>query len=248
MPRIVRSPRVYTFAQWQEIIEEFTRSGLSQTQFCKQKELTHSTFHNWRKKLLSPNSYQPKTHRTYSFEEWKELIAAWEKGDLSKPEFCEQHGTTLSAFYYWESIVKIPNSLQSQERGRRMYTLEEQKSHVDDWRKSGLSKRDYSVQKNLVASTLEKWIRKFNLLDPVPKSTMPSPVMTLESIKDPKENSTAFFQEHFVPVSLDSASPVSPSFNNQRIEVTFADGHHLCFHGPFDLELLGSWLTPLLTK
>jgi len=248
MPRIVRSPRVYTFAQWQEIIEEFTKSGLNQSQFCKQKELTPSAFYNWRKKLLSPNSYQPKAHRTYSFEEWKELIAAWEKGDLSKPEFCEQQGITLSAFYYWENIVKIPNSLQSQERGRRMYTLEEQKSHVDDWRKSGLSKSVYSVQKNLIVSTLDKWIRKFNLLEPVPKSIMPSPAMTLEPTKDPKENSTAFFQEHFVPVSLDSGSSNTPSFNNQRVEVTFADGHRLCLQGAFDLELLGSWLTPLLTK
>lgn len=37
--------------QWQELIEEQARSGLSQAAFCKQEQLALSTFANWKRRL-----------------------------------------------------------------------------------------------------------------------------------------------------------------------------------------------------
>ncbi len=44
--------------QWQQIIDEHALSGLSQERFCKDKDLSFSTFQSWRKKLGTPSSSQ----------------------------------------------------------------------------------------------------------------------------------------------------------------------------------------------
>jgi hypothetical protein len=44
--RIRRSPE-----QWQELIDEQARSGLSQADFCEREQLALSTFTNWKRRL-----------------------------------------------------------------------------------------------------------------------------------------------------------------------------------------------------
>ncbi|MBA3814709.1 MAG: hypothetical protein H0X26_09585 [Alphaproteobacteria bacterium] len=44
-----------------------------------------------------------------------------------------------------------------------------------------------------------------------------------------------------------SSSPLASFASNQKIEITFAQGHRLCLEGSFDWNELRTWLTPLLT-
>jgi transposase-like protein len=37
--------------QWQNIINDFTESGLSGAQFCKQNDIRYASFSKWRKRL-----------------------------------------------------------------------------------------------------------------------------------------------------------------------------------------------------
>ena len=45
--RIHRSPE-----QWQGLLNQYERSGLSQRAFCQQAGLSHGTFSRWRRRLL----------------------------------------------------------------------------------------------------------------------------------------------------------------------------------------------------
>lgn len=40
-----------TVEQWQTIINTFSTSGLSGTQFCKQQDIKYASFSKWRKRL-----------------------------------------------------------------------------------------------------------------------------------------------------------------------------------------------------
>jgi hypothetical protein len=44
--------------------------------------------------------------------------------------------------------------------------------------------------------------------------------------------------------------PASPSSTatNQKIEITFVNGHRFCLEGSFDWDIISTWLTPLLTQ
>jgi len=45
--------------QWQEIMEAFAASGLSQEAFCAQESLAMSTFSKWRKQLRQGTADEP---------------------------------------------------------------------------------------------------------------------------------------------------------------------------------------------
>jgi hypothetical protein len=40
--------------------------------------------------------------------QWVELMAAYEAGDLSQREFCEQHDVAYSTFGYWRKRLRSP--------------------------------------------------------------------------------------------------------------------------------------------
>lgn len=40
--------------------------------------------------------------------QWIELMAAYEGGDLSQREFCEQHAVAYSTFGYWRKQLRSP--------------------------------------------------------------------------------------------------------------------------------------------
>lgn len=194
-----------------------------------------------------------KPRSAYTPTQWKIIIEDFEKSGLTKGEFCHQRSLTPSVFARWKKKLLSPHGFQK--RGRHVYTLEQQKDFIEDWRRSGLSKYAYCVWKNLTPSVFNGWVKEFGSLDPSPQvhneesEAIPSvTVTTPELTSPPKPNPTAFFQENFVPLSLNPAPPKDPSTSNQKIEVVFAQGHRLSLQGSFDLGLLGSWLAPLLTK
>ena len=57
----------YKTQQWQQIMTNYSRSGLSQKVFCKQEGLAMSTFSKWRKQLGLINT-RPEVERTADFK------------------------------------------------------------------------------------------------------------------------------------------------------------------------------------
>lgn len=55
-----KTKRQYRSAQqWQHLINDFTQSGLSQSEFCRQHSVTPSALWSWRKKLGATFATQP---------------------------------------------------------------------------------------------------------------------------------------------------------------------------------------------
>ena len=48
------------------------------------------------------------TVKRKSRAQWVELMAAYEAGDLSQREFCEQHDIAYSTFGYWRKRLRSP--------------------------------------------------------------------------------------------------------------------------------------------
>ena len=57
----------YNTQQWQQIMENYSRSGLNQKAFCKQEGLAMSTFSKWRKQLGLINTH-PEVEGTVDFK------------------------------------------------------------------------------------------------------------------------------------------------------------------------------------
>ena len=134
---------------------------------------------------------------------------------------------------------------------RSSHTPEQWEKIINDCLKNGLSEAALGKQKELTPADFVPYKKRGMHSDSVqPQSkedTAEQIATTLEMSADSKDNSDDFLQDNFVPLSIDPASLNNASPTNQKIEVVFAQGHRLCLDGPFDLELLGAWLTPLLT-
>ena len=50
------------------------------------------------------------------------------------------------------------------------------------------------------------------------------------------------------PTSVTTSISPTASITNQKVEITFANGHRFCLEGSFDWEIVSTWLTPLLTQ
>ena len=48
-----------TIAYWRKLIDEFKQSDLTQTEFCRQRQLRFKTFNNWYRKLNITEPTQP---------------------------------------------------------------------------------------------------------------------------------------------------------------------------------------------
>jgi transposase-like protein len=184
-----RSPRFYTPEQWKEFIDKWQKSGLSQSKFCRQHELTHSAFFRWRNKItgLKSGLSIPKTSQTASFDslsrvtekselvhkkkrrkacyytaaQWKEFIHDWKQSGFSQRNYCRQKGLTYSAFVNWSKKLEDPEVAKlANIKKRTQYTFEQWKEFIDDWKKSGLSQGAYCLQKNLAPTTFFSWSKK----------------------------------------------------------------------------------------
>jgi|GEM_PF-6544383 len=124
-------------------------------------------------------------------------------------------------------------------REKREYTVEQWKEIIADWEKSGVSMNAYCIRNKLHPTSLCRWKKKIQQ-SLLPQSS-PSP--------DKKQpvNLEDLLQDFFVPVAKTEDVTPTSSLGNQKLEIMFVQGHHLCLNGPFDWEKLSFWLTPLLT-
>lgn len=186
--KLPRPRRFYTPEQWKEFIDMWQKSGLSQTAFCQQHELTPSAFDRWRTKITRLESglsfpktspmtsfpslltgksglVQEKKHRSpryYTLAQWKEIIDDWRKSGLSQDAYCLQKDLAPTTFFTWAKKLEDPELAKGaslQERPR--YTLEQWKEFVEEWKESGLSRDAYCRKKDLAPTTFFNWSKKF---------------------------------------------------------------------------------------
>lgn len=128
-----RLPRYHTFEQWKFFIEEWKESGLSVTQYCKKRDLTHSAFSKWFKKVTGSSVYSS------SYQSSKLM---------SLPPLLEINESGLES----ESEVK---------KSKDRVAVEKWKELIIDWQQSGLNLSSYCNQNNLSHTSLRDWLYKF---------------------------------------------------------------------------------------
>jgi hypothetical protein len=240
----------YTMEQWQEIIADWKKSGLSRDIYCTKKNLARTTFYHWSKKFEDPEQAlrlaQTSARRHYTLEQQKEYVDDWKKSSLSQEAYCREKGIAVATFYTWLQKFRDPNFLEEAlKRGpspvRRHYTLDEQRAYVEGWKKSNLSKEAYCRKHHLSSSTFYYWEQKFTAWQassPISKETQ-------------KKESALSILDQFIPVTLKPASTIatpSVSPTKQKVEVVLSQGHRLSLEGSFEWEALAPLLTALLTK
>lgn len=65
-----------TAGQWQKIIDQQQASGMSQKDFCRDRNIGLSTFTNWKRKLGGKATATPKETLTPPDEAWIEIPSA----------------------------------------------------------------------------------------------------------------------------------------------------------------------------
>ncbi len=78
MEKSARAPR-RTAIQWQAIVEQQMKSGMTTTEFCKAEGIAYQSFMNWKKKLVVTDG-RPTEHND-GFVELTEAFSSNEKND-----------------------------------------------------------------------------------------------------------------------------------------------------------------------
>ncbi|MBA3814707.1 MAG: hypothetical protein H0X26_09575 [Alphaproteobacteria bacterium] len=219
----------YSPEEWKEIIDDWEKSNLSKNAYCKLKRIPYSSFCTWHTKLYPSNSLS----RKEVSERWKKIVRNWEKSGLSKSAYCRAKGLHTAIFCVQEKKFN-PHILR---KTSHMEAAERWAPIVEDWKKGGLSKFIYCRKHKLTYSIFCKWVKNS-------EETLPQ--LHSAPIQDPPRETTS--QTHIgfcLPSSalLKGTLPV-----NQKMEVFLSQGEHVFLKGPFDWEMLSSWLTPLLTR
>lgn len=146
-----KSKRSPTPEEWKERIEDWKKSGLQKTIYCRKKEIDYSCFLKWEKRL------DPlwKSHREKALETQKAIVEEWEKTNLSITDYCKEKKIKRDAFYDWRKRV---SSAFKEEASLR--TLTRWTHFMEEWRMSGLSRNAYCKKKGLCNSSFYRWERR----------------------------------------------------------------------------------------
>ncbi len=221
--------RRYNLEEWEKIIEDWEKSGLTKHDYCKKQKLVYQTFCNWERKISpsTPLSYQNLKER------WEKIIKNWEKSGLNQHAYCSAKGLNYPVFMHWEKKLN-PHIFR---KTKDIKAVERWTPLVADWEKSGLTKGAYCKKHRLAQSDLCRWVK---LLDSPKALEMSTDVIEKPKSEDLQEPMAfSFFKKDN---SIDSSTLV------QRMDVRLSQGEHFCLEGPFDWPKLMTWLTPLLTR
>lgn len=93
-------------------------------------------------------------------EEWREIVEDWKTTSLTQSSYCRKKYLCLSTFYRWEKKFKSPDFVPQHIKEKEVH--ERWKVVIEDWEKSGLTKRAYSLKKHLNHNDLYRWEKKIN--------------------------------------------------------------------------------------
>ena len=207
------------------IIEDWEKSGLNMSTYCRQKRIPIGSFYEWRCKFTPSSCTNLKQIR----DKWKKHIEDWKKSGLSKHAYCKEKELSRSDISRWEKRLDPSVS--------RKTALEKWTEIVEDWKKSGLEKSVYCRRKKLNPTSFYVWEKKLNSSEPP------------QRLSDLTEESQSQFErslkDSFTPLEVISRESFS---SHSKVDVILSQGHHLSLEDSFDWKTLRGGLMPLLTK
>lgn len=144
---------IHTLEEWNEIIEDCEKSGLSKDAYCKEKKISKATFYKWKSRV--DLSFRKESYMK-TFQEWESIIEDWKKSGLHKNAYCKEKNIEYFAFYAWER--KINPSLSP----KQIENLKKWEILIEDWRKSGMDVTKYCKEKRIERDIFFKWKTKIS--------------------------------------------------------------------------------------
>lgn len=141
------------FNKWTAIMEDWKKSGLQKTIYCREKGICYTVFLKWEKR------FNPLWRPVWkeSLEAQKEIVEDWRQTDLNMTDYCQEKKIKRNTFYTWRkregSSVKEEISLR---------TLKKWTQLVEEWHISGLSRWAYCKKKGMHSPSFYKWERRLN--------------------------------------------------------------------------------------
>jgi hypothetical protein len=129
--------------QWEPLIDEWEKSGLSEAAFCKEKKLNNPQFYGWIKRLR-PSLYT--TNAEKFVKKWEPIIEDWKKSGLNKYVYCRERGIKWQVFCKWEKRINPSHKPHSEENRAKWSAI------IEDWKQSGMSQSEYIVKHDLTYS------------------------------------------------------------------------------------------------
>jgi hypothetical protein len=214
---------------WEEIIEEWEKSGIQKKVFCKEKSISPTNFRFWMKRLR-PSLIGKQSRDTVN--QWEAIIEDWKKSGLSRNAYCIQNELLTTALYNWERKL---NSSAPRESAT-MSAVKRWTAIIEDWKKSDCPPYIYCKKKGIIAASFYSWrYRLYPAEYPQCKKERPAPYeLTAQDLLMPAALSR--------PFSSEGSSP------SHRIEFMLSQGHSLTLEGYSDSGKLISFLTPLLKR
>ena len=266
----------YSPEEWEKIIEDYERSGLSVPAYSKKKRIPLSSLYGWKYKLR-PSSHK---HLKQTEDKWIKIMEDWQKSGMAPFSYCKEKKIPPSAFYSWQSKL-VPSLYNSRKK-----IPERWKKTIEDWQKSGLSKNVYCQEKELYPDTFSRWQKRlnFNIASQKTLQEKWSEIINdwqqsglkrgtycrkkkLERIafykwekklrswreltphsNPEKGESQPNLQESFTSLFSSPANSVESSYPTPKIQLTFPQGHYLILEGSFNQKKLSSWLNLLLYR
>ncbi len=220
--------RQKTPEMWEELIEEWEKSGLQKIVYCKEKNISKSHLCVWIRRLRPSLIYKQSRD---AIKKWEAIIEDWKKSGLSKHAYCLQNELPYS-FYRWEK--KLNPSAPREDL--HMVAVKKWTEIIEDWKKSGWSAYVYCKKKGFTTTTFYYWRQRLN---------------PFEYSRRKKERPIPYeptLQELLMPATLSRPLSRKDSSPPQKVEVALSQGHFLALEGSFDRGKLLSFLTPLLKR
>lgn len=138
-------------------IDEFKKSGLSKTEFCKINNINRANLYGWTCKYepsLVKKTY--KINHIHTEDEKLEIIKEYQESNLSIEEFSNKKGINRTTICRWKNKYGLVQSL-------RKFSKEELDNLADEYRNSNLSPRNFSKLKNVPRGTIERIAETYSI-------------------------------------------------------------------------------------
>lgn len=138
--------------EWEEVIQDWQRSGLSKRAYYKEKQMNGANFHVWIKRLR-PSLVNE--HFREIAKKWESIIEDWETSGLGPYNYCQVNIIKYGDFCRWRKKLR-PDEESRSAKGRKMW-----EGRIEEWKTSGLGISAFCKQKNISAiSHFYEWVQK----------------------------------------------------------------------------------------
>lgn len=185
---------VRALQQWEPLIDEWEKSGLSEATFCKEKKLKNPQFYGWVKRLR-PSLYT--TNSEKFIKKWEPIIEDWKKSGLNRYVYCREKGLKWNTFCKWEKRINPSHKSHSEETHAKWSAI------IEDWKKSGISPNPYILKNELTCSFYfwKKRLHPFSIDQSIHQTTLKKWTKIIEDWKQSGWNRSIYCKKKGIEFS-----------------------------------------------